>query len=154
MLPALLTTLLWSVSVVCATRSTRYLGSAVANLTRLCLATVLLAVWAHGFGKGRRRRTLVLCLERVRRLRAGRPCLVRGAAAPWLAAHSFARAMSRGSHRRVGRMALARDDAQYRAEHRRPRHPGRHRRGARTGKSCSSQPQRSLQRNDLRRARG
>ncbi len=52
MLPALLTTLLWSVSVVCATRSTRYLGSAVANLTRLCLATVLLAVWAHGFGKG------------------------------------------------------------------------------------------------------
>ena len=52
MLPALLTTLLWSVSVVCATRSTRYLGSAVANLTRLCLATVLLALWAHGFGKG------------------------------------------------------------------------------------------------------
>ncbi len=52
MLPALLTTLLWSVSVVCATRSTRYLGSAVANLTRLSLATVLLAVWAHGFGKG------------------------------------------------------------------------------------------------------
>jgi len=52
MLPALLTTLLWSVSVVCATRSTRYLGSAVANLTRLCLATALLAVWAHGFGEG------------------------------------------------------------------------------------------------------
>ena len=52
MLPALLTTLLWSTSVVCATRSTRYLGSAVANLTRLCLATVLLAAWAHGFGSG------------------------------------------------------------------------------------------------------
>jgi drug/metabolite transporter (DMT)-like permease len=52
MLPALLTTLLWSVSVVCATRSTRYLGSAVANLTRLFLATILLALWAHGFGKG------------------------------------------------------------------------------------------------------
>jgi drug/metabolite transporter (DMT)-like permease len=52
MLPALLTTLLWSVSVVCATRSTRYLGSAAANLTRLCLATVLLALYAHGFGKG------------------------------------------------------------------------------------------------------
>ena len=52
MLPALLTTLLWSVSVVCATRSTQYLGSAVANLTRLCLATVLLAAWAHGFGEG------------------------------------------------------------------------------------------------------
>ena len=52
MLPALLTTFLWSVSVVCATRSTRYLGSAVANLSRLCLATVLLALWAHTFGKG------------------------------------------------------------------------------------------------------
>src|ERR1017187_136920 len=52
MLPALLTTLLWSVSVVCATRSTRYLGGAVANLTRLCLATILLALYAHGFGKG------------------------------------------------------------------------------------------------------
>ena len=62
MLPALLTTLLWSVSVVCATRSTRYLGSAVANLTRLCLATVLLALWAHGFGKGPGRRgSLVFC---------------------------------------------------------------------------------------------
>lgn len=52
MLPALLTTFLWSVSAVCATRSTRYLGSAVANLARLCLATLLLALWAHGFGKG------------------------------------------------------------------------------------------------------
>jgi len=52
MLPALLTTLLWSASVVCATRSTRYLGGPVANLTRLCLATALLALWAHTFGKG------------------------------------------------------------------------------------------------------
>ena len=52
MLPALLTTLLWSVSAVCATRSTRYLGGAVANLARLCLATALLALWAHTVGKG------------------------------------------------------------------------------------------------------
>jgi len=52
MFPAILTTLLWSVSVVCATRSTRYLGSAIANLTRLCLATALLALWAHTLGKG------------------------------------------------------------------------------------------------------
>jgi drug/metabolite transporter (DMT)-like permease len=52
MFPALLTTLLWSASVVCATRSTRYLGSAVANLARLCLGTALLALWAHTFGKG------------------------------------------------------------------------------------------------------
>jgi drug/metabolite transporter (DMT)-like permease len=52
MLPALLTTLLWSASVVCATRSTHYLGSAVANLARLSLATALLALWAYGFGRG------------------------------------------------------------------------------------------------------
>jgi drug/metabolite transporter (DMT)-like permease len=52
MFPAILTTLLWSVSVVCATRSTRHLGGPVANLTRLCLATALLAIWAYGFGKG------------------------------------------------------------------------------------------------------
>jgi len=52
MLPALFTTLLWSISVVCATRSTRYLGSATSNLTRLCLAAILLAALAHGFGKG------------------------------------------------------------------------------------------------------
>ncbi len=52
MFPAILTTLLWSVSVVCATRSTHHLGGPVANLTRLCLATALLAIWAYGFGNG------------------------------------------------------------------------------------------------------
>ncbi len=52
MFPAILTTLLWSVSAVCATRSTRHLGAPLANLTRLSLATVLLAIWACGFGKG------------------------------------------------------------------------------------------------------
>jgi drug/metabolite transporter (DMT)-like permease len=52
MFPAILTTLLWSVSVVCATRSTRHLGGPIANLARLCLATALLAMWAYGFGKG------------------------------------------------------------------------------------------------------
>ena len=52
MLPALFTTLLWSVSVVGATRSTRHLGGPAANLTRLCLATILLALWAYTFGKG------------------------------------------------------------------------------------------------------
>ncbi|HVM61424.1 MAG TPA: DMT family transporter [Verrucomicrobiae bacterium] len=52
MFPAILTTVLWSISVVCATRSTRHLGGAIANLTRLCLAMLLLAVWAYGFGKG------------------------------------------------------------------------------------------------------
>ena len=39
-------------SVVCATRTTQYLGSALANLTRLFLGTILLALWAHLFGKG------------------------------------------------------------------------------------------------------
>src|ERR1019366_6877560 len=31
---------------------TGYLAGAVANLTRLCVATILLALYAHGFGKG------------------------------------------------------------------------------------------------------
>jgi drug/metabolite transporter (DMT)-like permease len=52
MLPAILTTFLWSVSVVCATRSSRYLGGAAANLARLILGMAFLAMWAHGFGKG------------------------------------------------------------------------------------------------------
>ena len=54
MLPAILTTFLWSVSVVCATRSARYLGGAAANLARLVLGMAFLALWAHGFGKGLR----------------------------------------------------------------------------------------------------
>ena len=37
---------------MCATRSTRLLGGALANLTRLCLASMLLALWSHLFGKG------------------------------------------------------------------------------------------------------
>jgi drug/metabolite transporter (DMT)-like permease len=52
MIPSFLTAILWSISVVCATRSTRYLGGALANLTRLSLGTILLALWAHLFGKG------------------------------------------------------------------------------------------------------
>jgi len=52
MIPSFLTAILWSISVVCATRSTRYLGGALANLTRLFLGTILLALWAHLFGKG------------------------------------------------------------------------------------------------------
>ncbi len=52
MLPAILTTFLWSISVVCATRTSRYLGGAMANLGRLILGMVFLAFWAHGFGKG------------------------------------------------------------------------------------------------------
>jgi drug/metabolite transporter (DMT)-like permease len=52
MLPAFLTTVLFSLSVVFAFRSTRLLGSVLANFVRLCLATLLLAIWAHGFGSG------------------------------------------------------------------------------------------------------
>lgn len=52
MLPAFLTTLLFSLSVVFAYRSTSILGSARANFIRLCVATVLLAIWAYGFGRG------------------------------------------------------------------------------------------------------
>jgi drug/metabolite transporter (DMT)-like permease len=52
MIPAFLTAILWSMSVVCATRTTQYLGSALANLTRLFLGAIFLALWAHLFGKG------------------------------------------------------------------------------------------------------
>jgi drug/metabolite transporter (DMT)-like permease len=54
MIPSFLTAILWSISAVCATRSTRYLGGALANLTRLFLGTILLALWAHLFGMGLR----------------------------------------------------------------------------------------------------
>jgi drug/metabolite transporter (DMT)-like permease len=52
MLPAFLATVLFSLSVICASRTTRVLGGARANFYRLCVGTVLLAIWAHGFGKG------------------------------------------------------------------------------------------------------
>jgi drug/metabolite transporter (DMT)-like permease len=54
MLPAFLTTIFFSLSVIFATRSARVLGAPVANLGRIGLATVLLAIWAHGFGGGLR----------------------------------------------------------------------------------------------------
>lgn len=52
MLASFLTTIFFSLSVIFAARSARMLGGARANLARLCVATVLLAVWAHGFGSG------------------------------------------------------------------------------------------------------
>jgi drug/metabolite transporter (DMT)-like permease len=52
MVPAFLATLLFSLSVVAASRTTRILGGTTANFLRLCLATSFLAVWAHGFGQG------------------------------------------------------------------------------------------------------
>jgi drug/metabolite transporter (DMT)-like permease len=52
MIPAFLATLLFSLSVVAASRTTRILGGTTANFLRLCLATSFLAIWAHGFGQG------------------------------------------------------------------------------------------------------
>ncbi len=52
MVAALLATLLFSLSVVFANRSTKILGGTKANFARLCLGTALLAVWAHGYGRG------------------------------------------------------------------------------------------------------
>lgn len=52
MLPAFLATVLFSLSVVFAARTTRILGGTTANFYRLCVATALLAIWAHAFGSG------------------------------------------------------------------------------------------------------
>ncbi len=52
MLPAAITTLFFSLSIVCAHRSTRYFGSLPANFWRLAIATVLLGLWAHTWGAG------------------------------------------------------------------------------------------------------
>lgn len=52
MLPAFLATVLFSLSVLFASRTTRMLGGTTANFYRLCVSTVLLAIWAHAFGRG------------------------------------------------------------------------------------------------------
>ncbi len=52
MLPSFLTVGLWAFCVVAANRAARLVGGAAANLGRLALALVLLALWAHIFGKG------------------------------------------------------------------------------------------------------
>jgi drug/metabolite transporter (DMT)-like permease len=52
MFASLLTTIFFSLSVIFAARSSRILGGPVANLGRICLAAVLLAIWAHVFGAG------------------------------------------------------------------------------------------------------
>ena len=52
MLPAFLATVLFSLSVVFAARTTRILGGMTANFYRLCVSTALLAAWAHAFGGG------------------------------------------------------------------------------------------------------
>ncbi|MBI4657457.1 MAG: DMT family transporter [Verrucomicrobia bacterium] len=52
MLPAFLTTILFSISVVSANRLAKLLGGVEANFWRISLATLFLAIWAHGFGAG------------------------------------------------------------------------------------------------------
>jgi drug/metabolite transporter (DMT)-like permease len=52
MLPAFLTTILFSLSAVCAQRTTKALGGVEANFWRILLATIVLGVWAHTVGKG------------------------------------------------------------------------------------------------------
>jgi len=52
MLPAFFTTILFSLSAVCAQRTTKALGGVEANFWRILLATTILGVWAHTMGRG------------------------------------------------------------------------------------------------------
>ena len=52
MFAAILTTILWSISVVCAHRSAKMLGGSEANFWRLLCAFIFLAGWAYIFGQG------------------------------------------------------------------------------------------------------
>jgi drug/metabolite transporter (DMT)-like permease len=52
MFASFLTTIFFSFSVIFAARSARVLGGQTANLARICVATVFLALWAHTFGEG------------------------------------------------------------------------------------------------------
>jgi drug/metabolite transporter (DMT)-like permease len=49
---AFLTTILFSISVVCGHRSAKMIGGTEANFWRLTSATLMLSVWAFGFGVG------------------------------------------------------------------------------------------------------
>ena len=50
MLPAILTTFLWSCSAICAGRSAKIVGGSAANLARLVVAAILLGMCAHTAG--------------------------------------------------------------------------------------------------------
>jgi len=52
MFASFLTTIFFSLSVIFAARSARVLGGPTANLARIGVATVFLAIWAHTFGEG------------------------------------------------------------------------------------------------------
>jgi drug/metabolite transporter (DMT)-like permease len=52
MLPAFLTTIFFALSVIFAARSARLVGGTAANLGRMIVAFVALALWAHTWGAG------------------------------------------------------------------------------------------------------
>lgn len=52
MLASFLTTIFFSLSVIFAARTARILGGPAANLGRIVVASALLAIWAHGWGRG------------------------------------------------------------------------------------------------------
>jgi drug/metabolite transporter (DMT)-like permease len=54
MFAAFITTFMFALSAVCATRSTQQLGATRANFFRLTLATLFLSLWAYTWGQGTR----------------------------------------------------------------------------------------------------
>jgi drug/metabolite transporter (DMT)-like permease len=50
--PALLCTILFSISITCGHRSAKLIGGTEANFWRLSLAALLLGIWAYAFGVG------------------------------------------------------------------------------------------------------
>ena len=67
-LASFLTTILFSISVVCGHRSAKLIGGTAANFWRLTLATLMLGVWAYGPGS----HAAVRCLAADNTLTAGR----------------------------------------------------------------------------------
>ena len=51
MFAAILTTILWAISVVCGHRAAKMIGGSEANFWRLSVATLFLGIWAYGFGQ-------------------------------------------------------------------------------------------------------
>src|SRR5204862_144380 len=52
MLPAFITTILYSISIISATRSAKMLGGTEANFWRITVAAFSLALWAYTFAMG------------------------------------------------------------------------------------------------------
>ncbi|HXI53420.1 MAG TPA: hypothetical protein VNH84_18025, partial [Candidatus Saccharimonadales bacterium] len=52
MLPAALTTLLFSLSAICSNRTAKLMGGIEANFWRLCFGSLLLGIYAHSLGTG------------------------------------------------------------------------------------------------------